>query len=247
MSITFRRARTGAIALAAAASLLALSACSSGASNGSGGSGGDSAAACTPAKGKVTLQYWNTVPGMDKVVDLWNQQNPDIQVETKNISNDQYGTLGNALKAGNAPELAQVGYDELSDLRTQDAFVDVSACADAVAAKSDFVPWTWSQTSFSGEGVFAIPQDTGPMALFYRADLFQKYGLTAPTTWDEYAQDAATLKAKDPNLDITFFDPGNAEWFNGLLWQNSADMYSYSDNKWKVTITSDAAKQVADY
>ena len=25
--------------------------------------------------------------------------------------------------------------------------------------------------------VYAIPQDTGPMGLFYRADLFKKYGL----------------------------------------------------------------------
>jgi multiple sugar transport system substrate-binding protein len=85
------------------------------------------------------------------------------------------------------------------------------------------------------------------MALFYRADLFQKYGLSAPKTWDEYAKDAATLKAADPNLDITFFDPNNAEWFNGLLWQNSANMYSYTGGKWHVTVNSDASKQVADY
>ena len=89
-----------------------------------------SAASCEPAKGKVTLQYWNTVPGMDKVVALWNKKNPNIQVETKNISNDQYGTIGNALKAGKAPDLAQVGYDELPNLRTQNAFVDASACSD---------------------------------------------------------------------------------------------------------------------
>src|SRR5689334_7449141 len=81
------------------------------------------AAACEPAQGNVTLQYWNTVPGMDKVVALWNQKIPTIKVDIKNVSNDQYGQIGNALKAGNAPELAQVGYDQLSALRLQDAFV----------------------------------------------------------------------------------------------------------------------------
>jgi len=241
MSNTVTRIRLVGVATAAGLSVLA------GCSSSSAPSGHASAAACAPAKGKVTLQYWNTVPGMDKVVALWNKNNPDIQVRTKDIANDQYGVLGNALKAGKAPELAQVGYDELPDLRTQDAFVDASACKGATAAKSQFVPWTWSQTSFGGTGVFAFPQDTGPMALFVRSDIFKSHGLTVPKTWDEYAADAQKLHAADPDLDITFFDPNNAEWFNGLLWQNDADMYGYSGGKWQVTVDSAQSRQVTDY
>ncbi|MEV6738763.1 ABC transporter substrate-binding protein [Streptomyces sp. NPDC051104] len=240
MSRTVTRIRLATVA--ATASVAVLAGCSSPAPSGKA-----TAASCTPAKGKVTLQYWNTVPGMDQVVALWNKKNPNIQVETKNISNDQYGTLGNALKAGKAPELAQVGYDELPSLRTQDAFVDASACSEATAAKSKFVPWTWSQTSFGGTGVFALPQDTGPMALYVRSDIFKKYGLAIPKTWDEYAADAQKLHKADPDLSITFFDPNNAEWFNGLLWQNKAEMYSYSGGKWHVTVESEQSKQVAEY
>src|SRR5882757_8103196 len=231
------------LAVAAAASLAVLAGCSSSGSSGSS----SSAASCEPAKGKVTLQYWNTVPGMDKVVDLWNKQNPNIQVQMKNISNDQYGTIGNALKAGTAPDLAQVGYDELPNLRTQGAFVDASACSAATAAKSQFVPWTWSQASFGGTGVFAVPQDTGPMALFVRGDIFQQHGLPIPKTWDEYAADAQKLHDADPNLSITFFDPNNAEWFNGLLWQAKAQMYSYAGDTWHVTVDSAQSKQVSAY
>ncbi|MER5198715.1 ABC transporter substrate-binding protein [Streptomyces sp. NPDC002755] len=240
MSNTVTRMRLAVVAMAASAVVLA--GCSS---PGSGDT--TSAASCEPAEGKVTLQYWNTVPGMDKVVDLWNKKNPDIEVETKNISNDQYGTLGNALKAGKAPDLAQVGYDELPNLRTQSAFVDASACEAATAAKSKFVPWTWSQTSFGGSGVFALPQDTGPMALYVRSDIFEKHGIAIPTTWDEYAAAAQKLHKADSGVTITFFDPNNAEWFNGLLWQNSAEMYSYSGDKWHVDIESDRSRQVADY
>ena len=240
MSNTARRTRLAA--LAAATGIAVLAGCSS-----SDSSDKASAPSCSPAKGKVTLQYWNTVPGMDKVVALWNRKNPDIQVETKNISNDQYGVLGNALKAGKAPDLAQVGYDELPNLRTQSAFVDASACSAATAAKSKFVPWTWSQTSFGGTGVFALPQDTGPMALFVRSDIFKKYDIAVPRTWDEYAAAAQKLHKADPKLTITFFDPNNAEWFNGLLWQNSAEMYGYSGGKWQVTVRSEQSRQVADY
>lgn len=240
MSSTVTRVRLAVVA--AAASIAVLAGCSSPAP-----SGHASAASCAPAQGKVTLQYWNTVPGMDQVVALWNKENPNIQVQTKNISNDQYGTIGNALKAGTAPDLAQVGYDELPDLRIQNAFVDASACSAAIAAKSTFVPWTWSQTSFGDTGVFAFPQDTGPMALYVRSDIFTQHGLTIPQTWDEYAADAQKLHNADPNLSITFFDPNNAEWFNGLLWQNNAEMYKYSGGKWHVTVASDQSKQVAEY
>ncbi|MEV0038652.1 ABC transporter substrate-binding protein [Streptomyces sp. NPDC050804] len=240
MSSTVTRIRLAAIA--AAASIAVLAGCSSPAP-----SGDASASSCAPAKGKVTLQYWNTVPGMDQVVALWNKKNPDIQVEMKNISNDQYGTLGNALKADKAPDLAQVGYDELPNLRTQNAFVDVSACSAATAAKSKFVPWTWSQASFGDTGVFAFPQDTGPMALYVRSDIFKQHGLTVPKTWDEYAADAQKLHKADSDLSITFFDPNNAEWFNGLLWQNNAEMYSYAGDKWHVTVASDQSEQVAEY
>ncbi|MFC9647220.1 MULTISPECIES: ABC transporter substrate-binding protein [unclassified Streptomyces] len=240
MSNTVTRIRLAVVA--AAAGIAVLAGCSSPAP-----SGDASAASCAPAKGKVTLQYWNTVPGMEQVVALWNKKNPDIQVQTKNISNDQYGTLGNALKAGKAPDLAQVGYDQLPSLRTQNAFEDASACSAAPAAKSKFVPWTWSQTSFGDTGVFAFPQDTGPMALYVRSDIFKQHGIEIPKTWDEYAAAAEKLRTADPSISMTFFDPKNAEWFNGLLWQNNANMYTYSGDKWQVTVASEQSKQVAEY
>ncbi|MFI6274768.1 ABC transporter substrate-binding protein [Streptomyces sp. NPDC050988] len=240
MSNAVTRIRLAAVA--AAAGVLVLAGCSS-----SDSSDSSSAASCEPSKGKVTLQYWNTVNGMDKVVDLWNKDHPNIQVESKNISNDQYGAIGNALKAGKAPDLAQVGYDQLPTLRSQDAFVDASACKTAAGTKSEFVPWTWSQTSFGGEGVYALPQDTGPMAMYVRTDIFKKYDVPIPTTWDEYTSAAEKLHKANPKLTMTFFDPNNAEWFNGLLWQNNANMYSYSDDKWHVTVDSDKSKQVAEY
>ena len=41
-------------------------------------------------------------------------------------------------------------------------------------AKDQFVDWTWSQVTLGEEdAVYGIPQDAGPMALFYRADLFE--------------------------------------------------------------------------
>ena len=227
-----------------AVSLAACSNSNDDANGGSKASGGD-AAACAPADGPVTIEYWNQVPGIDEVIKVWNEENPDIQVVSKNISNDSVGQISNALKANAAPELAQIGYDQLPFFRLQDAYVDASACEDAVKAAGDFVAWTWSQTSFDGEGIYAIPQDTGPLAMYYRTDIFADNGLEVPKTWDEYRKDAEALK--DKGIDIMFFDPKNAEMFYGYMTQAHANMYSYSDDEWHVHIQNDNAKKVTDY
>lgn len=239
----WRKASVAVGAMSVTALLVAGCSASPSASSGSA----STAASCAPAKGKVVLQYWNWVPGMQQVIDLWNKSHPNVQVEMKNIANNSNQQITDALKAGTQPELAQVGYDELSNYREQNALEDVSACTAAVAASKDFVPWTWSQVSFNGQGIYAFPQDIGPQAMFYNATLFKKYNIAVPTTWAQYAQDALTLKKDDPKVDITFFDPSNGQAFEGLLWQADASMYSYTNGKWQVSLDSANAKQVADY
>ena len=43
------------------------------------------------------------------------------------------------------------------------------------------------------------------MALFYRADLFKKYGLTVPTTWAQFAADATKLHSAAPGVYLGSF------------------------------------------
>lgn len=43
------------------------------------------------------------------------------------------------------------------------------------------------------------------MMFYYREDLFKKYDLKVPTTWDEYAEAARTLHQKDKKLFLGTF------------------------------------------
>jgi multiple sugar transport system substrate-binding protein len=112
--------------------------------------------------------------------------------------------------------------------------------------KSGFVPWTWSQVTL-GSAVYSIPEDSGPMALYYRADIFQKYNLPVPTTWAQYADDAAKLHAADPKVYITDFPPKEPGWFTGLVWQAGGEYFSTSGQSWKVSVNNPQAQQVAAY
>ncbi|MFI5933090.1 ABC transporter substrate-binding protein [Actinoplanes sp. NPDC051494] len=224
---------------------LALSACSSGGDD----SSDEAAASCAPSTGKVDLTFTSWIPGIEEVVAAWNAKNPDIQVKVQTGPNGNGGTYQNffnQLKAGNAPDLGQIEYDALPSFRVQDGLMDVGACDIVAQAKDQFVPWTWNQVSFGEEGhAFGVPQDAGPMALFYRADLFEKNGIAIPTTWDEYA--AAAVKVKAAGGYITNFSQSDINQFAGLSWQAGGRWFANDGSNWTVSLADEKTKQVADY
>lgn len=235
------------------APLVALAGCSGG-----GGDGGAAAPAapapgaadCAPSNGPVRLTFTSWVPGIEQAVALWNQQNPDIQVETQSVPSGNSGTynnLFNQLKAGTAPDLSQVEYDSLASFRLQNGLRDIARCPGVADARPQFVNWTWNQVQLGDQGVYGVPQDTGPMALFYRKDLFDAAGIAPPKTWEEYYQAARRLNQADPNVKITHFPQQDANWFTGLLWQDQAQLFSLQGDQVRVSVDNERSRRVADY
>ncbi|WP_298462297.1 ABC transporter substrate-binding protein [uncultured Cellulomonas sp.] len=237
--------RAAGVALLA---LTAVTACSSG-SGDTGAAASGAAAACEPAGEPVTLTFTSWIPGIEDVVALWNEDNPDIQVEVQTGPNGNGGTYQNffnQLEAGNAPDLGQVEYDALPNFRVQDGLVDLSACDDVVAAQDEFVDWTWQQVQLGeDDAVYAIPQDAGPMALFYRADLFEQYGIEVPTTWEEFATAAEQVRATGGY--ITNFSQADVNQFAGLVWQAGGSWFGNDGDQWTVDLTSEESEKVAAY
>lgn len=187
---------------------------------------------------------------MDKVVNLWNEgpgKKEQIKVTVKKqASGDTLVTkILTAHKAGKAPDLVQAEYQALPTLVSNDALADISK--DVGDAKSRFADGVWQQTTLGTDAVYAVPQDIGPMMFYYREDLFKEYGLTVPTTWDEFADTARTLRKKSPKTDLTTFSANDSGLFAGLAQQAGAQWWTTSGDKWKVGISDDATKKVAEF
>ncbi len=230
--------RSLAAATAALLGATALTAC------GSDSGSGDGTGA---ASGPVKLTYWAWAPGMDKVAALWNAEHPDIQVTVqKQASGDDLVTkIITAAKAHKGPDLVQAEYQALPTLVSNDALADI---ADQVeGAEKHFAPGVWQQTTFGGDAVYALPQDSGPLMFFYREDLFRKYGLTVPTTWDEFADTARALKKKDPEKSLTTFSANDSGLFAGLAQQAGAKWWTFEGDTWKVGIDDAATRKVGDF
>ena len=201
----------------------------------------------TTATKKVELSFWAWAPNIDKVVDLWNTSHSNIHVTvSKQAQGDELVTkLLTAAKAGNPPDLFQAEYQALPTFVSNDVVADISK--QAGSAKSAFSEGIWQQVTFGGDAVYAIPQDSGPMMLYYRADLFTQLGLTVPTTWDEFATTAKQVRAKDPSKYLTTFSAADPGWFTGLAQQAGASWWSVNGDSWKVSVNDAATKKVADY
>jgi len=135
-----------------------------------------------PSSGPVTLTFWTWVPNIQQEIDLFEQSHPNIKIKLVNAGQGgpEYTKLRTALKAGSgAPDIVQIELQYLPTFELANGLVDLSQYG-ANDLKNDYVSWVWNQVS-QGSKVYAIPQDSGPMGLLYRADIFQQYHLPVPT------------------------------------------------------------------
>jgi len=209
--------------------------------------GSSSSGSSTTSSGPVTLTYWAWISSLPDQVALFNKTHPNIHVNLVNVGSSQteYDKLFTAIKANNEPDVSEIEFQALPTFETTGGLLDLAPYG-AASVKDQFVPYTWSQVLL-GNSILAIPQDTGPMGLWYRQDIFQKYNLPVPTTWAQYADDAAKLHAANPNYYITDFPPKGAAWFIGLQWQAGGRPFNISGQSWKVSLNNPQAQQVASY
>ncbi|WNM31976.1 extracellular solute-binding protein [Streptomyces sp. Li-HN-5-11] len=194
----------------------------------------------------MTVEFWGSAVGYDKTVALFNKTHKDIKIKYTQVpagSAGGYSKMLNAVKAGNAPCLGQVGYDTLPSFAASGAVEDISQYAGS--SKDKFVPWAWQMSSLGGK-VLGVPIDLGPEAMFYRADLFKKYKIKPPTTWNEFAAAAEKAHAASPDTYLTTL-PQDAYDLGALTWQAGGKWFGTANDRWQVTIDSPATQKVARY
>ncbi|MDW6062519.1 sugar ABC transporter substrate-binding protein [Streptomyces sp. FXJ1.4098] len=193
--------------------------------------------------GKVTLRYWAWAPGSAKEVKEFNRTHPNIKV----IHTDAGGGVQSsakllaAIRAGNAPDLALVENTALPRMIVSGAPLDITDYVSDV--RNEYSRGSWAQTTFSGR-TYALPQDVGPMALLYRKDIFDRYGIDAPVTWQDYREAAAKIKARNPKLTMASLSTDGWGWYAAVAGQAGDNWWSIDGDKWIVNIDGAKSRKV---
>ncbi|MBP2435893.1 ABC transporter substrate-binding protein [Microbacterium amylolyticum] len=218
------------------------------------GCSGDTQASCTNTITKTDAEQvtvWAWYPAFAQVVDLFNETHDDVQICWTNAGqgNDQYSKFSTAIEAGSgAPDVLQLEFEVLSSFAIRDALVDLSEYG-ANDVRTNYTDGAWEDAS-SGDAVYAIPVDGGPMGMIYRADIFDEYGIEVPETWDEFADAAQALKdAGAPGVLADF--PTNGRAFNQALFAQAGStpfVYdSANPQEIGIEVNDDGAKEVLAY
>lgn len=243
----FKKTLCGATALVTAASLVSLTPILAPAASAASSTGGYSANTTSYCKsGATPITFWGWVPGIYRVVDVFNQTHPSICVDyvTKVGGSGEYIPLLNALKANSgAPDVAEIEFDVLPEFETLHYTVDLAPYG-AAMYKNDFVNWAWGEVT-QGSHIWAMPDDGGSMGLLYNATQLAKYGITSPpTSWAQYAADAAAVHKANPKVFFGDFAAGDGQWVLALMQQYGAWPFVWNGGA-NVTINFTGPKQMA--
>ena len=228
---SFRKIMAAGVAVA---TMLSLAACG----------GGDSAKGEGTVGAPVTLEVWGWEPLLENVKEAFEKENPNITINITNAgtADDQYTALNNAISAGKgAPDIAQVEYYATAQYAIGGALQDLS---DLGAKDYDdfYTPGTWSSVNVNG-GIYGLPMDSGPMAMFYNKAVFDEAGVTeVPTTMDEYYEAAKKIHALGPDVYITS-DSGEPYVSELLIWAAGGTPFQVDGENLTIDLDDDDATQ----
>jgi multiple sugar transport system substrate-binding protein len=201
---------------------LMMSGCSS-----SGNAGGQAGAAQNP----VVLDYWGWNNGLQTVVDAFNASHKGIEIKYTKTTGalPTLQQLSDAFKAGNSPCLVQGTAENVTTLVSQGVLADVTQWV--APHRSEFNAGAFSGASVEGK-TYAVPTSSAPAFTVYRTDVFQKYGLKPPATWDDFIADGEVLIKH--GIHITNYAGEDPSTLVTLAMQAGAHWYSIDGNSWKI-------------
>lgn len=188
-------------------SSFALTACSS--DSGDSAAGDQIIRIGLPSPGDAGQPVW------DLAIQKFKDANPGWDVELQIQDDDIYSTIGlqNLLTGGNPPD----AYFEWAGARTVQRYndgyaLDLSSYLPDSEISNLFDPAALSSGQVEGKPVLLPLGADVTNVIWYDKDVFAKYNLSVPTTWDELLQVAETLKSNG----VTPFSIGNKDlWVAG--------------------------------
>jgi raffinose/stachyose/melibiose transport system substrate-binding protein len=179
--------RRSILAAATLAGALALTACSPSSGGGGGSTGG----------GDVTLTVWSwrveDQAAYRKIFDAYEKAHPGIKVDFKPFKATEYNKiLATGLSGSDGPDVPQVrSYGQLQSTVASGALLPLDGKVDLSGWDENVVA---SAKGKEDNKIYSVPLARQTVQMFYNQGLFEKNGLSAPKTWDEF------IKANDKLL-----------------------------------------------
>ncbi|QBD83333.1 extracellular solute-binding protein [Ktedonosporobacter rubrisoli] len=184
-----------------------------------GGDGGNAT-----SSNPTTITVWGMGTEGDNLKVLasdFMKKNPDIHVQVQAIPwSNAHQKFLTSIAGNQTPDVAQMGTTWMSEFARADAFDPTPGNI----ASSQFFKSAWDTTVVNGTS-YGVPWYVETRVLFYRTDMAQKAGITAPPqTWDELLADAKAMQQKGGAKYGIALSSNDWEEFIPFVWQSGGQL-----------------------
>jgi multiple sugar transport system substrate-binding protein len=138
--------------------------------------------------------------GMKRVMDLFKQRYPNIDLQQENIPNPDFmAKFTAAVVANSRPDTTMVASERFADMMGMNGLLDLTDRINAWPNKKNYTPDTWTGISDKGK-IYGLPAFTFIDWVYYRKDWFAEAGIAGPpATLDEFVTAAKKLTDASKN------------------------------------------------
>ncbi len=162
-----------------------------------------------------------------KAIAEFTASHPDTTVDVQYIAVDTRSERfkGAFNDPASAPDVVEYGNTDLPEYASAGGLADLGPVVSAWSEGADLTADAKASATYQGT-LLGVPWYVGVRALYYRTDVFDELGLTAPATLAELTTAARTVRAKKP--DMFGIAVGGKYTFGALpfVWANGGDITS---------------------
>ncbi|TAZ69242.1 extracellular solute-binding protein [Rhizobium ruizarguesonis] len=187
-----------------------------------------------PQSANLTIWSWNVAASaLKSTLPGFNKQFPDIKITVEDLGNSQVfdKTLAACAAGGDGlPDIVSIENFEAEIFwsRFPDCFANLKELGYTADIQAKFPDFKRTELEV-GDVAYAMPWDSGPVAVFYRRDLYEKAGVDPSTisTWDDFIAAGKKISAANPGVVMAQADfNGDSEWFRMIANEQGCGYYS---------------------
>jgi multiple sugar transport system substrate-binding protein len=194
----------------------------------------------------VTLQETAWTSNENYSNDLFMAAYPQIKVEWTDAGVNYEQILTATAAGAGLPDVIMSEYTYAPQFMTYGSYQAINKWVSRDTYLKYYPEVTLKWCAMDGQ-IYGTPQDSGACTMVYRKDIFDKYSLTVPKTWAEFATQAAKLHAADPSISMISYPSNFVLVTMGLVWQAGGKMFDYADGKWYIDFTNPTAMKVFQF
>ncbi|GAC1365581.1 MAG: sugar ABC transporter substrate-binding protein [Ktedonobacteraceae bacterium] len=184
----------------------------------------------TTGSGPVTLTMWDYFiqagSGYLSLISGYMKANPGIKIQRTTIPfADLKQKLIQGVASRQLPDIVVIDNPDHSAFAAMGVLADLTDRVSAWGQADQYFAGPWKSTMWKGKN-YGVPNNSNCLALYYNKDMFQKAGVTPPTTWDELRATAGKLTKNGTyglSMSLVKSEEGTFQ-FLPFLWEAGADL-----------------------